>query len=289
MVAAENITGLRVSMTSSNDPRFPAENILDGSTKSFWATTGLYPQEFVITLPASASVRKVIVWSSKVASWTLSKCTTDKPTDFDDVMSLESEDSDTNLQVTTFNIPSSSDPVLRHLKFTIRKGHLDFCSIHRVTVQGEVLGGKGYERASSSRGSERLNGPKNIGFILFFPDEPGDDTDCLLFAKEEGGVEDDVAGEGCWGVLGIALESSFGAGLVENVDWVREIHGLSSVHLRLSGNVEALKEVPASWRDSGERYVGGTGVAFTYCSGASLEWCSLKFMAAGNESSVVMV
>ncbi|KAI9347781.1 hypothetical protein DFJ73DRAFT_836345 [Zopfochytrium polystomum] len=153
-------TAMKVAMVTSGDPRFPPENILDGSVKTFWASTGLFPQELILTFASPTMVKKVTVWSTKVASWTLGRSLSDRPSEFEDVAYQETDDTDPALQVTTFHVPavapssslssaspsSSSEPTLasappsRHIRLTIRRGHADFCSIHRVAVQGETSG-----------------------------------------------------------------------------------------------------------------------------------------------------
>ncbi|KAJ3105307.1 Heat shock protein beta-11 [Phlyctochytrium planicorne] len=119
------------------------------NTKTFWITTGLFPQEFIITLPGPSTVKKVTLWSMKVASWAVSCCYTEKPNEFEEVVHQESEDAADHLQVTHIVIPGSSKghgqgssggvSGVRHLKITIRRGHWDFSSVHRITLQGEVL------------------------------------------------------------------------------------------------------------------------------------------------------
>jgi hypothetical protein len=61
------------------------------------------------------------------------------------------EDSET-LQVTNFLIPPSSDNIVKHLRFTIREGHSDFCAVARVVIAGESLGSR--ERADEVKSSE---------------------------------------------------------------------------------------------------------------------------------------
>ncbi|KAJ3069374.1 Heat shock protein beta-11 [Podochytrium sp. JEL0797] len=142
-------------MVTSADPRFPIENILDGSTKSFWATTGLYPQEFIITLPTLHVVKKVSIWSSKVAGWTISRSGSDKQFDFDEVYSEDIEDSpDATLQITTFSVSYSDThraAAARHLRFTIRRGYSDFCAVHRIAILGEAVPDRDVEESEGKK------------------------------------------------------------------------------------------------------------------------------------------
>ncbi|CAL1265442.1 unnamed protein product [Larinioides sclopetarius] len=56
-------SGAQVVMASSNDARFPPSNMLDGKLDTFWTTTGLYPQTFIIALSETADVKNVTVHS----------------------------------------------------------------------------------------------------------------------------------------------------------------------------------------------------------------------------------
>ncbi|KAJ3009426.1 UNVERIFIED_CONTAM: Heat shock protein beta-11 [Siphonaria sp. JEL0065] len=159
-VPSENIHGLRVSMITSADQRFPAENMLDGTTKTFWVSTGLYPQEFIITLPTLYVIKKITIWSMKVAGWTISRSGSDKQFDFDEVYSEDIEDTpDSTLQITTFSV-SYSDAhraaAAKHVKFTIRKGYSDFAAVHRVTIQGEAVPERGQENTTVKKNKSKV-------------------------------------------------------------------------------------------------------------------------------------
>ncbi|KAJ1514926.1 hypothetical protein HMI54_013202 [Coelomomyces lativittatus] len=44
-------TDYEVIFASSQDPRFPANDILKSDPKLFWTSTGLYPQEIILQVP----------------------------------------------------------------------------------------------------------------------------------------------------------------------------------------------------------------------------------------------
>jgi hypothetical protein len=56
---ATEAAGASVIMATCGDERHPPENIIEPKDGSFWVTTGLYPQEFVIKLGSTAQVNKV--------------------------------------------------------------------------------------------------------------------------------------------------------------------------------------------------------------------------------------
>ncbi|KAI8589544.1 galactose-binding domain-like protein [Geranomyces variabilis] len=131
--------GARVAMTTSSDARHPVENIIDGNTKTFWMTTGLYPQEIVVSLPELVAVTKIIVTSTKVAHWTADVSAHEKPHHFERLATQDVEDSDQGLQITTLSLPKA-DNMARHVRLGATKGHGPFASVHKVAVYGNEPG-----------------------------------------------------------------------------------------------------------------------------------------------------
>jgi heat shock protein beta-11 len=60
---AREENGASIVMATSVDERFPPEQMLDGKDSSFWMTTGLFPQEFVVALQQSINVSKITTLS----------------------------------------------------------------------------------------------------------------------------------------------------------------------------------------------------------------------------------
>nr|KAJ3421988.1 Heat shock protein beta-11 [Polyrhizophydium stewartii] len=105
-------SGARIAMATSEHPKHPPELVLDGNLKTFWMSTGLFPQEFVVTFPTQITVSKIIVSSMKAM-----------------------EDTDNVIQ--TLSLAPKEPVVARHLRFEIARGFGPFVSVHRVVVYGE--------------------------------------------------------------------------------------------------------------------------------------------------------
>uniref|UniRef100_A0A674NG79 Heat shock protein, alpha-crystallin-related, b11 n=1 Tax=Takifugu rubripes TaxID=31033 RepID=A0A674NG79_TAKRU len=58
--------GAKVVVVSSSDEKHPPENIIDGNTESFWMSTGLFPQEFIIGFTHSTNISAVTMDSYNV-------------------------------------------------------------------------------------------------------------------------------------------------------------------------------------------------------------------------------
>lgn len=126
----------KVVYASSHDPSFPPAAILDGRPDTFWASTGLYPQVVVVTLPGVTSVDSLSILAYNVRRVVVARSVKSLPTDFEDVVEKELPQVDGKLQ----NSLLSEQVTAAHLRLTITEGHGHFCSLHKVTVVGSSGG-----------------------------------------------------------------------------------------------------------------------------------------------------
>uniref|UniRef100_A0A8C4N299 Zgc:158640 n=1 Tax=Eptatretus burgeri TaxID=7764 RepID=A0A8C4N299_EPTBU len=122
-----------ISLATSNDARFPAENILDGQLDTFWMTTGMFPQEFVVSLVRPARLHTIRIHTHGVKHLSMEWSSAKEPVDFKHLAEKELEPMET-LQVEEF---SAEGLLALHLRFIILNGHDHFVSVHQVTLEGE--------------------------------------------------------------------------------------------------------------------------------------------------------
>lgn len=60
---AREENGGMIVMATCHDERHPPEQMLDGKDNTFWMTTGMFPQEFVVRLESSIKVSKITTLS----------------------------------------------------------------------------------------------------------------------------------------------------------------------------------------------------------------------------------
>lgn len=65
--------GTSVSLVSSSDPKYPPENIIDGKSDTFWLTTGMYPQEFIVTFASAMTINNIKLKCHNVRRLSLQK------------------------------------------------------------------------------------------------------------------------------------------------------------------------------------------------------------------------
>ncbi|XP_035022366.1 intraflagellar transport protein 25 homolog [Hippoglossus stenolepis] len=124
--------GAKVVVASSSDENHPPENIIDGNTQSFWMSTGLFPQEFIVRFSEPTSISAVTVDSHNVKQLRIEKNTSQNASQFEFVTEKDFEHTEGHLQSNTLSLNGSS---AIHLRFIITTGYDYFVSVHRVTVQ----------------------------------------------------------------------------------------------------------------------------------------------------------
>ncbi|GBM70299.1 Intraflagellar transport protein 25 [Araneus ventricosus] len=129
-------SGSQVVMASSNDARFPPSNMLDGKLDTFWTTTGLYPQTFIIALSETADVKNITLHSYNIKDLRIEKSLKEYPVEFEDVLETGFESTEGAPQQKTFSPPLCE---AKYLKFTIKSGYDHFCAVYKVILNGTSL------------------------------------------------------------------------------------------------------------------------------------------------------
>lgn len=124
--------GAKVVVAASSDENHPPENIIDGNTKTFWMSTGMFPQEFIIRFADSTNISAVTVDSYNVKLLKIEKNTLQNARQFESVTEKEFEQTEGHLQSNFISLNGCS---ATHLRFIITTGYDHFVSVHRVNVQ----------------------------------------------------------------------------------------------------------------------------------------------------------
>nr|XP_021523471.1 intraflagellar transport protein 25 homolog isoform X2 [Aotus nancymaae]XP_021523472.1 intraflagellar transport protein 25 homolog isoform X2 [Aotus nancymaae]XP_021523473.1 intraflagellar transport protein 25 homolog isoform X2 [Aotus nancymaae]XP_021523474.1 intraflagellar transport protein 25 homolog isoform X2 [Aotus nancymaae]XP_021523475.1 intraflagellar transport protein 25 homolog isoform X2 [Aotus nancymaae] len=75
--------GSEVILATSSDEKHPPENIIDGNPDTFWATTGMFPQEFIICFHKHVRIERLVIQSYLVRTLKIEKSTSKEPVDFE--------------------------------------------------------------------------------------------------------------------------------------------------------------------------------------------------------------
>merc|ERR1711959_102905 len=133
--AAEQ-NGGQISGSTSYDEQHPPSNIIDGDSKSFWVSTGLYPQEFTVELAGCTDISTVKIAVCNVKKLVIEKCDSEEPTSFQKVSEIDlgSEGNAHNPELNQQDIKLSGTTA-RHVKFIISDGWSDYCAVYHVGIE----------------------------------------------------------------------------------------------------------------------------------------------------------
>ncbi|XP_041643655.1 intraflagellar transport protein 25 homolog [Cheilinus undulatus] len=126
------IDSAKTVVATSSDENHPPENITDRNAGTFWVTTGMFPQEFIIRLADTTNITAVTVDSYNVKHLKIEKNTSPNASHFEFVTEKELDRTEGHLQSNTLSLNGSS---ATHLRFIITSGYDHFVSVHRVSVQ----------------------------------------------------------------------------------------------------------------------------------------------------------
>ncbi|XP_048759158.1 intraflagellar transport protein 25 homolog [Ostrea edulis] len=130
--------GAQVVLATSSDGNYPPENIIDGDQETFWASTGLFPQEFIITFPSMMSIQRIEIACYNVKNIAFQTSKETDPTNFEDLMEKELDSTDNSLQQEEF---PANNKRATHMRVTIESGYDHFVSVHRLSINGNAVHG----------------------------------------------------------------------------------------------------------------------------------------------------
>ncbi|EKX44551.1 hypothetical protein GUITHDRAFT_95055 [Guillardia theta CCMP2712] len=126
--------GTTVMFSSCVDDRYPPENIIDGNDSTFWITTGLYPQQFILQFDGDIKIDRIKTITTDVRKLKLERCTEKAPTSFEEIHQVELAHKGGRVQVESSQI--SGSPTASFLRVTIESGWDDFAAVRRFTIEG---------------------------------------------------------------------------------------------------------------------------------------------------------
>ncbi|XP_041064909.1 intraflagellar transport protein 25 homolog isoform X2 [Carcharodon carcharias] len=77
------VAGTQVALVASGDEKHPPENIIDGNTETFWITTGMFPQEFILSFANLIKISSMKIHCYNVRSLSIEKSVARDPVDFE--------------------------------------------------------------------------------------------------------------------------------------------------------------------------------------------------------------
>ncbi|KAM6456434.1 intraflagellar transport protein 25 homolog isoform 1-T1 [Liasis olivaceus] len=125
--------GAGVILATSSDEIHPPENIIDGRSETFWTTTGMFPQEFIISFHKCVTISKLKIQCYLVQRLRIEKSISKDPVDFEQCIEKELQCKDGELQIEDFSFPEIQ---ATYLRIIILSAFDAFVSVHRVIAEG---------------------------------------------------------------------------------------------------------------------------------------------------------
>ncbi|XP_023199636.1 intraflagellar transport protein 25 homolog [Xiphophorus maculatus] len=125
-------SGAHVVLASSSDENHPPENITDGNNKTFWMSTGMFPQEFIIRFPETTNISTVTMDSYNIKHLKIERNTSPNAANFEPVTQEEIEQTEGHLQLNSISLKGCR---ATHLRFIVTEGYDHFVSVHRISVK----------------------------------------------------------------------------------------------------------------------------------------------------------
>ncbi|KAJ1484000.1 intraflagellar transport complex 25-27 [Baffinella frigidus] len=130
-------SGTEIAFSSCVDERHPPENIIDGTDRSFWVTTGLFPQTVLLRFSADIPVARIKTITTNVRKLIFETSSEapvrgEAPKDFQVVHEVEVADRNGRLQTENNTVNKTT---ARFLRITVASGWDDFASIRRISIE----------------------------------------------------------------------------------------------------------------------------------------------------------
>ena len=144
--------GVDVWSSTCTSLEHPPRCILDGNPKSFWASTGMFPQEIVISLSGNSLIKTLSLMSIGIKRLEVLKCDTYSGSTWSRLSLDEVDDADLQVQRLTPHFDDVNKASL--IKLRILDAYQDVVSIFKVSI----LGSPREEKVSSSPAAKDYRG-----------------------------------------------------------------------------------------------------------------------------------
>ncbi|GFO13382.1 intraflagellar transport 25-like protein [Plakobranchus ocellatus] len=128
--------GAHIALATSSDDKHPPENMIDGKTDTFWSTTGMFPQEFVIRFQTLMKITNVHICSYNIKKLKVEASEADDCNKYDTIAETEIDETDSQLQQEEIQL---GEKRAYSLRLVIESGYDHFVSVHKVVVSGQAV------------------------------------------------------------------------------------------------------------------------------------------------------
>ena len=123
---------MEIIFASSYDEKHPPENIFDNNKKTFFSSTGMFPQEICIQFEPFKIVNNVSITGSGIKKIAIHTCENDSAVNF--IKQAEQKNVPNSGGLQSLNLDLKKSPRVKVMKIEVLEGYDDFFSIHTFGV-----------------------------------------------------------------------------------------------------------------------------------------------------------
>ena len=123
---------MEIIFASSYDEKHPPENIFDNNKKTFFSSTGMFPQEICIQFEPFKIVNNVSITGSGIKKIAIHTCENDSAVNF--IKQAEQKNVPNSGGLQSLKLDLKKSPRVKVMKIEILEGYDDFFSIHTFGV-----------------------------------------------------------------------------------------------------------------------------------------------------------
>ncbi|XP_054429534.1 intraflagellar transport protein 25 homolog isoform X1 [Pteronotus mesoamericanus] len=128
--------GAEVILATSSDEKHPPENMIDGNPETFWTTTGMFPQEFIICFHKHVRIERLVIQSYFVRTLRIEKSTSKEPVDFEQWIERDLVHTEGQLQNEEI---MAHDGHATYLRFIITSAFDHFAAVYSISAEGMAV------------------------------------------------------------------------------------------------------------------------------------------------------
>ena len=130
-----NARGVEVTSSTGYSPSHPPQAVADGNGRTFWTSTGMFPQEITVALPNVSDLKKIEIMSMGIRSMEVSTGDAmNSSSSWESICNQRVDDADGELQRLTPDIPTGIKTGFIRIKIT--SGWSDIVSVFKVGISG---------------------------------------------------------------------------------------------------------------------------------------------------------
>ena len=124
-----------VLFSSSFDDKYSPLNVLVPGNKVFWTSTGLYPQELILSLETEKTVNSMNVVGYNIKKLVVESCENENSVTSNIRQAEMNEIAFKEGKIQDFNVDFSAKKPIKLIKLVILEGYDDFCSVNTITLK----------------------------------------------------------------------------------------------------------------------------------------------------------